>query len=107
MERTIPMTDLRDRLRSLGLICTSTTLDDVVPLATKKRWSATEIFEHVCDIEEKDRVRRGLEHDRAKHRASRSARWTLRPLSLGVEALARPRRARISARARATPSLFR
>lgn len=55
------MTDLRDRLRALGLICTCSTLDDVIALATKKRWGATEILEHVCDIEEKDRVRRGLE----------------------------------------------
>jgi hypothetical protein len=33
-------TDLRDRLRALGLLCTSQTLDDILALAAKKRWSA-------------------------------------------------------------------
>jgi len=65
------MTDLRDRLRSLGLICTSTTLDDVIALATKKRWSSTEILEHISDIEEKDRVRRGLERRMQRSRLDR------------------------------------
>ncbi|HEX4513435.1 MAG TPA: IS21-like element helper ATPase IstB [Polyangiaceae bacterium] len=55
------MPDLKDRLRALGLIATSSSLDDIIALATKKRWGPAEIFEHVCDLEEKDRLRRGLE----------------------------------------------
>jgi len=55
------MTELRDRLRSLGLLCTGSTLDDLIALATKKRWGPTEILEHVCDIEAEGRLRRGLE----------------------------------------------
>lgn len=65
------MADLRDRLRSLGLICTSTTLDDIVALATKKRWGTTEILEHVCEVEEKDRLRRGLERRMQRSRLER------------------------------------
>ncbi len=55
------MPDLKDRLRALGLFAVSASLDDVVALATKKRWGPTEIFDHTCDLEEKDRLRRGLE----------------------------------------------
>lgn len=55
------MNDLRARLRALGLLTTSSSLDDVIALATKKRWGATEIFEYAADLEEKDRARRGLE----------------------------------------------
>jgi hypothetical protein len=55
------MSDLRARLRTLGLLTVSSSLDDLVALATKKRWGTTEILEHVADLEEKDRARRGLE----------------------------------------------
>ena len=52
------MTDLRDRLRALSLLAASSALDDIVALATKKRWGPTEFLEHIADIEEKDRARR-------------------------------------------------
>ncbi len=55
------MSDVRARLRALGLLATSASLDDLVAQATKKRWGATEIFEYAADLEEKDRARRGLE----------------------------------------------
>ena len=32
------MTDLKTRLRDLGLLVTSAGLDDLIALATKKRW---------------------------------------------------------------------
>lgn len=62
------MSDLRARLRALGLLSASTTVDDLVALATKKRWGAAEILEHVADIEEKDRARRGLERRMSRSR---------------------------------------
>jgi DNA replication protein DnaC len=55
------MNDLRSRLRALGLLAASSSLDDLTALATKKRWGITEILEHVAGIEEKDRARRSLE----------------------------------------------
>ena len=55
------MTDVTSRLRSLGLLATAGTLDDLVALATKKRWGTTELLEYIVDIEEKDRATRGLQ----------------------------------------------
>ena len=55
------MSDLHSRLRALGLITASGMLDDLVALATKKRWGPIEILEYVADAEEKDRARRGLD----------------------------------------------
>jgi DNA replication protein DnaC len=65
------MSDLRSRLRALGLATASGMLDDLVALATKKRWSPVEILEHVADAEEKDRARRGLERRMSRSRLER------------------------------------
>lgn len=62
------MRDLKTLLRSLGLLVTATTLDELVALATKKRWGPTELLEHVADLEEKDRARRGLERRMSRSR---------------------------------------
>ncbi|HEY6399538.1 MAG TPA: IS21-like element helper ATPase IstB [Solirubrobacteraceae bacterium] len=62
------MSDLRDRLRALGLLATSASLDDLIALATKKRWGPAETFEHLADVEEKDRARRGLERRTSRSR---------------------------------------
>ena len=70
------MSDLRERLRALGLLATGASLDDLVALVTKKRWGATEILEHVADVEEKDRARRGLER-----RMSRSRLEKFKPMA--------------------------
>ena len=70
------MSDLRDRLRALGLLASSSALDDIVALATKKRWGPTEVLEHVADLEEKDRARRGLER-----RLSRSRLEKFKPMA--------------------------
>ena len=70
------MSDLRGKLRDLGLLAASSVLDDLIALATKKRWGATEILEHVTDIEEKDRARRGLER-----RLSRSRLEKFKPMA--------------------------
>ena len=55
------MRDLAQRLRDVGLRATGNTLDDLIALATKERWSPTQLLEHVVDLDEKDRVRRSLE----------------------------------------------
>lgn len=47
------MSELRTRLRALGLLTISSALDDSVALATKKRWGPTETLEHIADLEEK------------------------------------------------------
>jgi len=70
------MRDLKTLLRSLGLHATSATLDDIVALATKKRWGAAELLEHVADLEDKDRARRGLER-----RMSRSRLEKFKPMA--------------------------
>jgi DNA replication protein DnaC len=62
------MSDLPSRLRALGLTVASAALDDLVAMATKKRWGATELLEHIADIEEKDRARRGLERRMSRSR---------------------------------------
>jgi DNA replication protein DnaC len=65
------MNDFAARLRALGICVTASTLDDVVATATKKRWSVTQLFEYVVDLEEKDRARRGLERRMARSRLER------------------------------------
>ncbi|MEO8903217.1 MAG: IS21-like element helper ATPase IstB [Polyangiaceae bacterium] len=63
--------DLRATLRALGLIATTDGLDDIVALATKKRWSPVELLEHIAVLEEKDRSRRGLERRLKRTRLER------------------------------------
>jgi DNA replication protein DnaC len=70
------MRDVKTRLHALGLYAISAKLDDVVALATKKRWGAAELLEHVADLEEKDRARRGLER-----RMSRSRLEKFKPMA--------------------------
>jgi DNA replication protein DnaC len=70
------MSDLPTRLRALGLVSTGAALDDIIALATKKRWGPTETLEHISDLEEKDRARRGLER-----RMSRSRLEKFKPMS--------------------------
>lgn len=65
------MSDLKTQLRDLGFVVTGGEFDDIVALATKKRWSPTQLLEHIVDIEEKDRARRGLERRRARSRLER------------------------------------
>jgi DNA replication protein DnaC len=65
------MTDSKSRLRTLGLLVTAAEFDDLVALATKKRWGPQQLLEHIVDIEEKDRARRGLERRLARSRLER------------------------------------
>jgi DNA replication protein DnaC len=54
-------TDLYARLRALGFYALADGLDDVIASATKKRWSPTQVFEHVVELEERERARRSVE----------------------------------------------
>jgi len=62
------MSELSVRLHALGLVTASASLDDLVALATKKRWGPIEILQHVAQIEEVDRARRGLERRMSRSR---------------------------------------
>ena len=70
------MTDLRTRLIALGLRATSEALDDLVATATKKRWGLHDALEHLADLEDQDRARRGLER-----RTSRSKLPKFKPIA--------------------------
>jgi DNA replication protein DnaC len=63
--------NLTDQLRQLGLRHTAETLDDLVALATKHRWSAQQLFEHVARVEMEDRARRSLERRLGRSRLGR------------------------------------
>ena len=52
---------LRDLLHSLGLRGIVDALDDILALAAKHRWSATQVFEHALQLELDERTRRSLE----------------------------------------------
>lgn len=67
------MTPLADHLAALGLRATAATLDDVVALATKRRWSPLQLLEHLAETEQQERTRRSLERRLA---ASRIGRFT-------------------------------
>lgn len=65
------MSDLKSRLRALSLLATAEALDDLVALATKQRWGAAQILEHVADIEEKERGKKSLERRLSRSRIGR------------------------------------
>jgi DNA replication protein DnaC len=55
------MSTLAEALRTIGLAHTAAELDDLVALATKRRWSPTQLLEHVTDAEQRERAQRSLE----------------------------------------------
>jgi DNA replication protein DnaC len=52
---------LVDALQLIGLRHTATTLNDIVALATKRRWGPTQLLEHVAELEQVERAQRSLE----------------------------------------------
>jgi DNA replication protein DnaC len=64
-------TPLPEQLTALGLRYTAAHLDDVVALATKRRWSATQLLEHLVEQEHQERTRRSLERRVARARIGR------------------------------------
>src|SRR5215470_4353894 len=69
--RPLPMSELATGLATLGLRHTAGHLDDVVALATKRRWSATQLLEHLVESEQQERTRRSLERRLARARIGR------------------------------------
>ena len=65
------MAPLADQLAALALRYTATHLDDVVALATKRRWSPTQLLEHLVEHEQQERTRRSLERRLARARIGR------------------------------------
>jgi IstB-like ATP binding protein len=65
------MAPLADQLTTLGLRYTAAHLDDVVALATKRRWSVPQLLEHLVEREQQERTRRSLERRLARSRIGR------------------------------------
>jgi len=62
---------LADQLTALGLRDTAAHLDDLVALATKRRWSPTQLLEHLVETEQQERTRCSLERRLARSRIGR------------------------------------
>jgi DNA replication protein DnaC len=65
------MSDLVTALGTLGLRHTAAHLDDVIALATKRRWSPTQLLEHLVATEQQERTRRSLERRLLRSRLGR------------------------------------
>lgn len=65
------MSTLNEQLVALGLRHTATHLDDIIAMATRKRWSPTQLLEYVTETEEAERSRRSLERRLARSRIGR------------------------------------
>lgn len=63
--------DLSTRLRALGLYALAEQLDDVIATGTKKRWSPTQLLEHVATLEELERARRSVERRMTRSKLGR------------------------------------
>jgi len=70
------VTALVDALRAIGLTHTAAELDDLVALATKRRWNATQLLEHIVEAEERERTKRSLDR-----RIGRSRLGGFKPLA--------------------------
>ncbi len=53
--------DLYTQLRALGFYALAEGLDDIIAASTKKRWSPTQLIEHVVELELRERARRSVE----------------------------------------------
>lgn len=65
------MNPLAEQLPAIGLHHTAAQLDDLIALATKKRWGPQELLEHVARTELDDRARRSLDRRLARSRLGR------------------------------------
>jgi DNA replication protein DnaC len=65
------MAPLPDALKLLGLHHTAAHLDDLVALATKRRWSPMQLLEHLVEVEQQERARRSLERRLLRSRIGR------------------------------------
>jgi DNA replication protein DnaC len=90
------MLPLSDTLTALGLHHTAAHLDDLVALATKRRWSPVQLLEHLVATEQHERTRRSLERRLARARIGRFTpmtdfdwAWPTRSDRAAVEAVLR------------------
>jgi DNA replication protein DnaC len=67
---------LAEQLLDIGLRATAQQLDDIIAMSTKKRWSPTQLLEHIAHIEVEERARRSLER-----RLKRSRLGTFKPIA--------------------------
>ncbi len=65
------MSQLTEQLTTIGLRHTAAHIDDTIALATRNRWSPTQLLEYVAETEAKDRSQRSLERRLAKSRIGR------------------------------------
>lgn len=65
------MSPLPESLKTLGLHHTAAHLDDLVALATKRRFSPTQLLEHLAEAELQERTRRSLERRLARAKIGR------------------------------------
>ena len=65
------MSELASRLHDLGLRAAAEQLDGIAARASKERWSAVQILEHVADLEDADRAKRSLDRRLARSRLGR------------------------------------
>ncbi|MCW5837151.1 MAG: IS21-like element helper ATPase IstB [Labilithrix sp.] len=70
------MSSLVESLKAIGLAYTASQLDDLVALATKRRWSPTQLLEYIVDAEARERTKKSLER-----RIGRSRLGTFKPLA--------------------------
>jgi len=65
------MENLTEQLTALGLHAVSSRLDDIVSLATKRRFGPRQLIEHVTELETQERALRSLERRSARSRIGR------------------------------------
>lgn len=62
---------LSQQLSGLGLYALAGALDDVIAMATQKRWGPVELFSHVVELETAERARRSIERRMKRSRLGR------------------------------------
>jgi DNA replication protein DnaC len=62
---------LADQLKSIGLHHIGATVDDLIALATKHRWTHAQLLERIVEMESQDRARKGLERRLRRSRIGR------------------------------------
>lgn len=70
------MSPLAQALHAIGLTHTAGELDDLVALATKRRWGPTQLLEHIADAEQRERAQRSFER-----RVGSSKLGTFKPIA--------------------------
>jgi DNA replication protein DnaC len=67
---------LAEDLKAIGLSHTAAELEDLVALATKRRWNATQLLEHIVEAEQREHAKRSLDR-----RTRRSRLGHFKPLA--------------------------